>query len=78
MTLGPGNRHHQHQAQPSQATGLDDIAMTGPDRITVNAAGSDPGAATALDGVVQRHEQGAWRGEGVDECHEQAPARLQG
>ncbi len=58
MTSCPGNGYHKHQAQPSQAAGLDDIAVAGPDRVAVDATGSNLGPSSALDGIVQRHDQG--------------------
>ena len=62
---------------PAQAAGLDEIVVAGLDRIAIESAGGNLGAATPLDGVVQRHDQRArWR-KGGDEGHQQTLARLQ-
>src|SRR3712207_8509348 len=37
---GPGDRNQQHQAEPAQAAGLDEVALRGAHRITVDAFGA--------------------------------------
>ena len=49
---GPGDRGQQHQAEPAQAAGLDEVALRGADRVAVDALGADALAAAALDRVV--------------------------
>src|SRR3954453_4166425 len=50
---GPGHRCQQHQAEPAQAAGLDEVPVRGANRITVDPFGGDARAAPALDHVVE-------------------------
>ena len=67
----PGDRHQQHQAEPAQAAGLDEVAAAGADRIPVDPLGADALAAPALDRVVEAEEHRTVRREGVEQQPEQ-------
>ena len=56
----PGDRHQQHQADPAQPAGLDEVAVAGAHRVAVDALGGDPLAATPFQRVVDA-ERGAVR-----------------
>ncbi len=70
----PGDRGEQHQAHPAQPARLDEVAVGGANRITVDTLGRDPLAAAALDRVVQSQDHGAALRERVDEEAEQDAA----
>ena len=67
----PGNRGQQHQAEPAQAAGLDEVAAGGADRITIDAAGPDALAPAPLDRVVEAQHHRAARRERRDQVPEQ-------
>ena len=48
----PGHRSQPHQGDPAQTAGLDQLVVTGTDRVPVNASGLDLGAPTPLQGFV--------------------------
>ncbi len=64
---GPGDRHQEHQANPAQPTGLDEVLMTGADRVPIDPFGGDPLAAPPLDGLVDADQQRPGRHEGRDQ-----------
>ena len=64
---GPGNRHQQHQAEPAQATRLDEMPVAGADWIPIDPLGADPLAAAALDRVVKTEEYRTCRHEAVQQ-----------
>jgi hypothetical protein len=73
---GPGDRNQQHQAQPAQAAGLDEVALRRAHGVAVDALGADPLAAPALDGVVDAEDHRPLRREGVQQQAQQhAPGR---
>src|SRR4051812_8405719 len=63
----PGDRGQEHQAEPAQAAGLDEVALRGTDRVAVDAFGADPLAAAALDRLVDAQHHGTGRREGVEQ-----------
>lgn len=72
----PGDRGEQHQAQPTQAAGLDEVALRRPDRVAIDALGADPLAAATLDRVVDaRHHKTARYQDGDQEAEQQASRR---
>lgn len=73
-TPRPRDRGEQHQAHPAQPARLDEMAVGGANRITVDALGRDPLAAAALDRVVQSQDHGAVLRERVDQEPEQDAA----
>lgn len=70
----PGDRGEHHQAHPTQPARLDEVAVGGANRITVDALGRDPLAATALDRIVQSQDHGATLRKRIDEEPEQDTA----
>jgi len=68
---GPGDRDQPHQAEPSQATGLDEVAVWRAHRVAVDALGGAALAAPALDGVGEAEDHRAARGEGVEQQPQQ-------
>ena len=74
----PRDRGQEHQAQPAQAAGLDEVALRGADRVAVDALGADPLAAATLDRVVDAQQHRAARGEGGDQEAEQQAGRRTG
>ena len=71
--LGPGYRHRDHQRQPAQAAGLDEVALGGSDRVTIDAARVDTRAPAALDGVVNAdHHLAVWQ-QSFDYIEQQPP-----
>jgi hypothetical protein len=70
----PGDRGEHHQAHPAQPARLDEVAVGGANRITVDALGRDPLAAAALDRIVQSQDHGAALRERMDEEPEQDAA----
>src|ERR671929_69543 len=69
---GPGHRGQQHDAQPAQAAGLDEMAVAGADRIAVDAAGLDLRPPAPLDGVVDGDHDRTLRHEGGHEQEQEA------
>jgi site-specific DNA recombinase len=72
---GPGDRNQQHQADPAQPAGLDEVARRGADGVAVDALGADALAAPALDGVVEAEEDRAARREGIEQQPEEDARR---
>jgi hypothetical protein len=70
---GPRYGDQQHQAEPAQAAGLDEVTAAGADRVAVDALGADAPAAPALDGVVQAEEQRAARRTAIEQQSKQRP-----
>jgi hypothetical protein len=51
---GNGDGHQQHQADPAQTAGLDDVAVVGAYRVAVKALGGDPLAGVMFSTNVLR------------------------
>ena len=67
-TPGPGNLRQQHKRKPAQAARLDEVAMRGADRISVDAACLDLRSPAPFNGVVKAdHDRFIAGDEGVDE-----------
>src|ERR1700733_2596089 len=71
--FGPGYRHRDHQRQPAQAAGLDEVALGGPNRVSIDAACADPCAPAALVGVVNADDHLAVRQQPLDYIEQQPP-----
>lgn len=56
---GPWDRGQNHEAQPAQAAGLDEVAMAGAHRVTINSTSGDALAPTPLDCIVHSDHDGA-------------------
>ena len=61
---GPRNIGQQHQAQPPQTTGFDEMGIGRANWITIDAAGANPGSPASLDGVIEPEHQRSTRDEG--------------
>jgi len=48
----PGDGCQQHEADPAQTVGLNQVRVRGPHRVTIDAPGLDLGSPTAFDGVI--------------------------
>src|SRR5215204_4586850 len=58
---GARDRSKQHDADPAQTAGLDEMAVTGPDRIAGDAARLDLRAPAALDSLIDAdHHRSVW------------------
>ena len=68
----PRDRRQHHEAQPAQAAGLDEMATTGADGITIDAARRDLPSPPTLDGVVHADDNWSIRHEAIDDHDEQA------
>jgi hypothetical protein len=55
-SLAQEMRDPEHQAEPAQAAGLDEVALRGTDRTAVDALGRDAHAAPAFDRVVEAED----------------------
>ena len=71
---GPGHGREQHDAEPAQAAGLDEMPVAGADRVAVDPPRRDPGAPAPLDGVVEADHHRTVRHEGGDQ-QPQEPVR---
>ena len=71
---GPGHGREQHDAEPAQAAGLDEMPGAGADRVAVDPPRRDPGAPAPLDGVVEADHHRTVRHEGGDQ-QPQEPVR---
>lgn len=71
------NGSQEHQAQPPQSAGFHEMTLTGVHRILINAFGFDLGTPSALDCVIQSHEDGTGRYENLDQPGQQQFARFQ-
>jgi len=60
----PSDGRQQHQAEPAKAGGLDEEGLRRAHRVTIDAFGTDPLAATPLDGVIDTQQYRATRHEG--------------
>src|SRR3712207_7035040 len=54
---GPGHGRQQHDREPAQAAGLDEVPPAGADRIPIDPFRGDVRPAAALDGIVKRSEE---------------------
>ena len=75
---GPGNGREQHDAEPAQTAGLDEMAMAGADRVTVDPARRDPRAPAPLDGIIEADHHRAVRDEGGDQPQQEPMREHQG
>ena len=71
--LGPRYRHCDHQRQPAQAAGLDEVPLGGADRIAIDAACLDTRAPATLDGVVNPDHHFAVRQQSFYYIEQQPP-----
>ena len=60
---GPGYGGQQHDAEPAQAAGLDEVAVAGADRVTVDPARLDLRAPAPLDRIVKADHHRPRRGQ---------------
>jgi hypothetical protein len=72
---GPADRHHQHQRQPSQATGLDEVPLGGPHRVAIDAACLDLRAPPALDRVVDADDDRPAGQQPVQQMQQEPPCQ---
>ncbi|GAW37172.1 glutathione-binding protein GsiB precursor [Roseovarius sp. A-2] len=70
----PRDRRQHHEAQPAQAAGLDEVAMTGADGIAIDAARRDLPSPPAFDGVVHSDDHRPLGHKAIDD-HDQQAAR---
>ena len=73
----PGNRGEQHQAQPTQTTRLDKVAMARTNRIPIDSFGFDLGSPSPFDRVVEAQDHRTADRKGLDQQSPQNPARFQ-
>jgi hypothetical protein len=60
--LRPWNSCQQHQTQPAQATGFDEVAVARTDRISVNPFRFDLLSPATLEGIIQTHHHWSTNG----------------
>ena len=68
----PRDRRQHHETQPTQAAGLDEMAMAGADGITVDATRGDLAAPPAFDGIIHPDDHRTIRHEAADDHGQQA------
>ena len=74
----PGDGRQQHEREPAQAAGLDEVAARGAHRVAVDALGRDLRPAPALDRVVEADHDRPVRDETAHQQHAGADARAPG
>ena len=73
----PRNWRQQHQAQPTQATGFDEMTMTGADRIAIDPFGFDLRSTATFNGMVQTQYHWTAAGKGPEQPSQQNLAGFQ-
>jgi hypothetical protein len=63
-TLGPRNLSQEHEAEPAQPTGFDEMRIRRAHRIAIDAARFDLASPTPLDRVIQAQHQWPLRDKG--------------
>ena len=73
----PWNGGQQHQAQPTQSTGLHKMTMARADWIPIDTLRFYLGSPTPFDGVIQSHDDWPPPGKGADQEPQQKTTRFQ-
>ena len=76
--VGPGDLDQQHQADPAQSLGLDEVAVGGAHRVPVHPQGLDLLPPAPFQGLVDGQPQRSRRNQVLDQLAQQYPADGQG
>lgn len=69
----PRHRGKDHEAQPAQTAGFDEMPMTGAHGISVYATRADPAAPSAFDRIIHADDDGAVWNQPLDHKAQQTP-----
>src|SRR5579859_6823319 len=71
----PRNRGQQHQTQPAQSTGLDEVTVAGTDRVAIDPLRFDLGTPPTFNGVVDPADNRSFRHKRLDQQQQQRAAQ---